>query len=157
MIGDKMKNYNKLIELYFRSHNMFKLMENKPRDFGSGDLLYTTEIHTIESIGKNSGINLTKLAEYMGVSKSAVSKTTKKLLKKNYIIKSRPVDNQKEVIFNLTDKGRKAFQGHEIFSQEVFEKIFDILKNLKEDEVVIIESYLKKMNKELAEILKRES
>ena len=152
-----MKNYNKLIELYFRSHNMFTLMESKPRDFGSGDLLYSTEIHTIESIGKNSGINLTKLAEYMGVSKSAVFKTTKKLLKKNYIIKSRPVDNQKEVIFNLTDKGRKAFQGHEIFSQEVFERIFDILKNLKENEVAIIENYLKKMNKELSEILERKS
>lgn len=152
-----MKDYNKLIELYFRSHNMFTLMESTPRDFGSGDLLYSTEIHTIESIGKNNSINLTKLAEYMGVSKSAVSKTTKKLLKKNYIIKSRPVDNQKEVIFDLTDKGRRAFQGHEIFSQEVFERIFDILKNLKEDEVAIIESYLKKMNKELSEILKRES
>jgi len=152
-----MKNYSKLVELYFRSHNLFKLMENEPRDFGSGDLLYTTEIHTIESIGKNSGINLTKLAEYMGVSKSAVSKTTKKLLKKNYIIKSRPVDNQKEVIFNLAEKGRKAFQGHEIFSQEVFERIFYILKNLKKNEVAIIEDNLKKMNEELAEILKRES
>ena len=152
-----MKNFNKIIELYFRSHNMFRLMENEPREFGSGDLLYTTEIHTIEAIGKNSGINLTKLAEYMGVSKSAVSKTTKKLLKKNYIIKSRPIDNQKEVIFNLTDKGRKAFQGHEIFSQEVFARIFDILKNLKEDEVATIENYLIKMNKELDEILKRES
>ena len=44
-----------------------------------------------------------------------------------------------------------------MFSQEVFEKIFDILKNLKENEVAIIENYLKKMNKKLSEIIKRES
>ena len=44
-----------------------------------------------------------------------------------------------------------------MFSQEVFEKIFNILKNLKENEVAIIENYLKKMNKKLSEIIKRES
>ena len=43
-----------------------------------------------------------------------------------------------------------------MFSQEVFEKIFNILKNLKENEVAIIENYLKKMNKKLSEIIKRE-
>jgi DNA-binding MarR family transcriptional regulator len=150
-----MGKHSKTIEFLLRVNNKLNLISREARDFGSGDLLYSTEIHTIVAIGKNPGTNLTQLAEMLGVSKSAASKFIKKLIAKHYIIKSRPVDNQREVIFNLTDKGKIAFQGHERFSSETFKRVYSILEDSKEREIVTIENFLEKLNEELAQIIEK--
>lgn len=147
-----MKRYSKIVELFLRVHNKFDLLESEARDFGTGDLLYSTEIHTIVAIAEKPAINLTQLAESLGVSKSAVSKFVKKLLRKGYVLKSRPIDNQKEVIFNLTDKGKIAFKGHEEFSHKIFGSIYDILENIEGREIIIIENFLEKLNEALDKI-----
>ncbi|QTL98839.1 MarR family transcriptional regulator [Iocasia frigidifontis] len=147
-----MKRYSKIVDLFLRAHNKFNLLESEPRDFSTGDLLYSTEIHTIVAIGEKPAINLTQLAENLGVSKSAVSKFIKKLLKKGYVLKSRPVGNHKEVIFNLTDRGKTAFKGHEEFSREIFGSLYDILENIADREIITIENFLKKLNEELDDI-----
>lgn len=67
--------------------NRFTLIENSPRDFGSGERLYPSEIHTIEAIGKNEGTNLTQLAETMGVIKAVISQIVRKLEMKKYVQK----------------------------------------------------------------------
>jgi DNA-binding MarR family transcriptional regulator len=150
-----MGKHSKTIEFLLRVNNKLNLISREARDFGSGDLLYSTEIHTIVAIGKTPGTNLTQLAETLGVSKSAASKFIKKLIAKHYIIKSRPVDNQREVIFNLTDKGKIAFQGHERFSSETFKRVYSILEDSKEREIVTIENFLEKLNEELAQIIEK--
>lgn len=149
-----MGKHSKTIEFLLRVNNKLNLISREARDFGSGDLLYSTEIHTIVAIGKNPGTNLTQLAEMLGVSKSAASKFIKKLMEKHYIIKSRPLDNQREVIFNLTDKGKIAFQGHERFSNETFKRVYDIVENSGEREVVIIEKFLEQLSEELTQVIK---
>ena len=45
-------------------------------DFGTGDLLTSTEINTIDILGHNSGINMTALAELRGLSKAASPKSS---------------------------------------------------------------------------------
>jgi len=52
------------------------------KDFGTGVMLYRAEIHTIRAIGDNPGINVTKLAESMGITKVAISQTVNKLVRK---------------------------------------------------------------------------
>ena len=86
--GDYMKDYEKIIKLYFKSIKGFNEFESLPRDFGTGDLLYSSEIHTLQAIGNNSNINLTELAEILDISKSGTSKFVKKLLDKNLITTS---------------------------------------------------------------------
>lgn len=147
-----MKNYSEIIAHILKVHNKLNLISKKPRDFGTGDLLYSTEIHTIVTIMKNPGNNLTELSYNLGVSKSATSKVIKKLLQKEYIIKSRPRDNQKEVIFNLTYKGKIAFKEHEKFSKEAFKKVYTILENTNNMEFKIIKSFLQELSYELDKI-----
>ncbi|MBN1468463.1 MAG: MarR family transcriptional regulator [Fusobacteriaceae bacterium] len=147
-----MEKYNKTITSLLKVHNKLTLISKQPRDFGTGDVLYSTEIHTIVAIKENPGINLTKLSDILGVSKSAVSKFVKKLLDKDYIIKSRPIDNQREVMFNLTNKGEIVFQGHERFSYEKFKTVYDILENTKKEEIKLIDNFLEKLSEELTQI-----
>ena len=69
-----MKNYENIIKLYFSSMKLFEEIEKTPKDFGTGDLLYGSEIHTIVAIGKNPGSNMTEIAEIMDITKGGVQK-----------------------------------------------------------------------------------
>ncbi|QZY56128.1 MarR family transcriptional regulator [Crassaminicella profunda] len=137
-----MKNYERIIKSYFRSVREFNEFESVPRDFGTGDLLYSSEIHTLQVIGNNANINLTELAAKLDISKSGASKFTKKLIEKNLITKSKHLSNKKEVVFNLTEKGLIAYLGHEKFDKEVFASIYKILSRFDEKEKEFLESFL---------------
>lgn len=134
-----MNKKNEIIGLYMKSVELMKEIESKPRDFGTGDLLYSSTIHTLVQIGKNPGINLTNLAEKLDISKSAVSKFIKQLLALSLITKSKDINNRKEVFFYLSEKGVTAYKGHESFEKlffNVIEKRLDILAE-KEKEVFV--------------------
>jgi DNA-binding MarR family transcriptional regulator len=88
-------------------------------DFGTGIPLYRSEIHTIEIVGKSPGINVTRLAERMGVTKGAVSQMLARLIKKKLIEKRAMPGNEKEVMIELTDLGRLAFENHEALHRQI--------------------------------------
>lgn len=146
---------NDIIDLYFQSMEMFKSLESTPRDFGSGDLLYKSEVHTLTAIGHNPGINLTSLSVKMNVSKSAVSKFVSKLLDKCLIRKTTEGDNKKEVIFYLTDKGQTVFEGHEAYRKSSFAEIYELLAHLKTEEQIFLANFLKDLNRAIKGSLDR--
>lgn len=140
--GDYMKKYEEIIKLYFKSVRGFNEFEKTPKDFGTGDLLYSSEIHTLQAIGNNSNINLTELADKLAISKSGTSKFVKKLIDKGLITKSKHLNNKKEVVFNLTQKGLVAYLGHETFAKEMFGSIYEILSSLEDDQTEFLISFL---------------
>lgn len=71
------------------------------------------EIACIEFIAKLNNPNVTRLSEELYVTRGAISKATKKLLQKQDIITFRNPNNNKEIYFKLTSKGRKINQQHE--------------------------------------------
>jgi DNA-binding MarR family transcriptional regulator len=114
-----------IMEQFVRVVNKFNRFEKVPMDFGVEEMLYPSEIHTIEAIGKNDRINVTHLAEFMGITKGAVSQMVNKLVHKKFVIKVRFPQSEKTVFLELTPKGKKAFQGHEKFHAEM---VLDFLK-----------------------------
>lgn len=108
-----------LIDLFLRILHLYSVIEKKPKDYGTGDLLHFTEIHTIAEIAKNEGINMTELSDMMGVTKGAISQTIRKLMQKNLIIKENA--NRKEFNLRLSEKGMKVLKGQESFQKELFE------------------------------------
>lgn len=116
-----------LIDLFLNILHQYSIISRKPKDYGTGDLLYIAEIHTIATVGKNLEINMTRLAEIMGVTKGAISQTIRKLVNKNLIIKSN-TNNRKEVNLRLSPKGRIVYKGQESFQKEIFifaEKLYE--------------------------------
>jgi DNA-binding MarR family transcriptional regulator len=108
-----------LIDLFLNILHLYSIINKKPKDYGTGDLLYFTEIHTITMVGKNRKINITRLAEIMGVTKGAISQTIKKLVSKNLILKTN-LHNRKEINLTLSEKGRLAFKGQKSMQKEIF-------------------------------------
>jgi len=102
-------------ETFLRIINKFKVLEKIPIDHGTGDLLYASEINTLEIIGMLPGINLTQLAEKKGVTKSAVSQIVAKLVKKKLVAKKQSPNHEKVFFLELTSSGKIAFENHEKF------------------------------------------
>ena len=125
MENTKEKILAEIMEQFVRIVNKFNRFEKVPMDFGVEEMLYPSEIHTIETIGKNHRINVTELAEIMGITKGAVSQMITKLVRKKFVKKVRFPRSEKTVFLELTPKGKKAFQGHEKFHADM---VLDFLK-----------------------------
>jgi DNA-binding MarR family transcriptional regulator len=108
-----------LIDQFLKILHLYSVINRKPKDYGTGDLLYFTEVHTIAMVGKNREINMTRLAEVMGVTKGAISQTIRKLAGKDLIKRTNSI-NRKEVNLSLTKKGLSALKGQESFQKEIF-------------------------------------
>jgi DNA-binding MarR family transcriptional regulator len=108
-----------LIDQFLKILHLYAVINRKPKDYGTGDMLYLTEVHTITMIARNDGINMTRLAETMGVTRGAISQTIRKLAGKNLIIKENTT-NRKEFSLRLSEKGRVVVKGQESLQQEIF-------------------------------------
>jgi DNA-binding MarR family transcriptional regulator len=108
-----------LIDLFLKILHLYSVMGRRPKDYGTGDLLYFTELHTITMVARNNEINMTRLAEIMGVTKGAIPQTITKLVHKNLIIRTN-INNRIEVNLRLSDKGRIILNAQESFQKEIF-------------------------------------
>jgi DNA-binding MarR family transcriptional regulator len=108
-----------LIDMFLKILHLYSIIGRKPKDYGTGDLLYVTELHTITVVARHDHVNMTQLAEIMGVTKGAISQTIRKLVHKNLILKNN-ITNRKEVNLILSQKGRKVLDAQESFQKEIF-------------------------------------
>ena len=76
------------------------------------------EVHTIQYIGQHTGANVTAIAAGLYVTRGAVSKMTKRLIRRELIEKYQSPENQKEVYFRLTANGQKVYEQHEAIDHE---------------------------------------
>lgn len=128
----------RLSESWIRMLNKMEVIEKCPKDFGSGDLLHCSEIHTLMVIGKTTDINLTELARILGISKSAASQMITRLLKKNLVEKTKSPENSKEIIIRLSAKGRIAFLGHEQYHAKVYARMYQKLGPLSDEQFLFL-------------------
>lgn len=141
----------KISELWIRILNKMDADEKMAKDFGTGDLLHCSEIHTVMAIGKNPDTNLTSLSLLLGISKSAISQMTGRLVVKGLIEKHRDSKNEKEVRFRLSPKGRIAYLGHEQHHAKIYARMHRNLGDLTDDEFSLIIRFLSAMEKTLDE------
>ena len=113
--------YEEILQKLERVITIMESMHTPSFSFGTGVLMHNKEIHTVQAIGRHSGINITKLAEHTGVTKGAVSQTINKLVRKGLVRKTHMPGNEKEVILELTVLGWVGFQNHEKFHMDTID------------------------------------
>lgn len=126
-----------LIDQFLKILNLYSVISRKPKDYGTGDLLYFTEVHTISMVGINKAVNMTRLAEIMGVTKGAISQTIRKLVSKKFIIKSN-ARNKKEINLRLSDKGMIVYKGLQSFQKEIFAFAGTLYEKAKPEDVALV-------------------
>ncbi len=116
----------------------------------------SSEVHCIEYIGENVDSNVTKLAESFYVTRGAISKLTKKLIKKGIIESYQKPDNKKEIYFRLTSQGKAINKVHEDLHKEFQERDKVVFEQVTEEEYDIMLSFAEKYSRHLdAEIKKQ--
>jgi DNA-binding MarR family transcriptional regulator len=110
---------NDLVNLFLNILHAFSILEKKPWDFGTGNKIYLTEIQTVSMIGEHSDLNMTQLADFMGVTRGAISQTVRKLVAKKLVVRT-STRNHKEINLELTDFGQMVSIAYQARMKEVF-------------------------------------
>ena len=138
MSMNKTAKINDFSETFLRIINKFKALEKIPIDHGTGDLLYASEVNTLELIGRFPNINLTQIAKKRGVTKGAVSQIVAKLVKKQLVSKNQAPDNDKTVLLKLTDAGEIAFENHEKFHEKYDSPMVEKLNSMSNEQLGLV-------------------
>jgi DNA-binding MarR family transcriptional regulator len=112
--------------------NRLKLAENYKND--NFQFYTSSEISCIEYIGNNVDPNGTRLAEFCYMTRSALSKLTKKLVKKGLIESYQKPDNKKEIYFRLTTQGKKIYNIHEEMTRRFIERDKVVFEGIPEEQ-----------------------
>lgn len=121
--------FYELMEMLYETSRLISSYESIPRNYGTEDELYMVEVHTLGLIGDHKRITTTEIAELTNRTKSAVSQIVEKLVKKELVLKYRNPYNHRELIIELTEKGKIVYEYHEQLDESEYGKH---LKNLKE-------------------------
>lgn len=114
-----MENKEDLIKATIRElmriARLFGRVEEMPvpvtRDFS----VSTREAHTVEAVGEQEPLSVTRLADHFGITKSAASQMVSKLVKRGFVVKKQAPHSNKEYELSLTPLGREVFDAHERF------------------------------------------
>lgn len=122
--------FKKIVDLFIK-------LEQKPRRYGTVELLTQTQIHLIELIGdSNESLSVTDLSLRQGVTKGAVSQNIKRLEQKGLAYKEEDPKNISRIFIRLTNKGKTAHYAHKLWHEKAdggFKKYFSEMKKDKID------------------------
>lgn len=108
---------------FFELLNAITMEQKIPRTYYGGHVLYRSEMELLEKIDAYPSSNLSDLSEKSGVTKSAVTQMSAKLLSKGLIEKYQSPQNKKEKYFRLTPAGQqvrhKYLEANQLAAQEL--------------------------------------
>ncbi|NLG24984.1 MAG: winged helix DNA-binding protein [Clostridiales bacterium] len=87
----------------------------------SGHRLSISEMHVLESVGRNhgEGRSITDIAQELDVTLPTVTASIQRLQKKGYVTKARSGDDGRMVVVRLTDAGLRAEIAHRYFHRQM--------------------------------------
>lgn len=143
--------FYELLETLYELSRKISIYESVPRKYGTEDELYMVEAHTIHLIGNLTNTTTSELATLTKKTRSAISQMVDKLIKKGLVKKSKnPADNR-QVIIELTDKGKKVYEFHKELDKKTYDKHLEKLADYSTEDFlnyIKISSFLiKEMDK----------
>lgn len=72
-----------------------------------------SEIHTIKAIKELDEPNVTEISRRLNMTRGAISKITRKLLKQGLIESYQAPDNRQKIFFRVTEAGMPLYEEHE--------------------------------------------
>ncbi|MDP7981091.1 MarR family transcriptional regulator [Bacillus sp. WLY-B-L8] len=127
--------------IHKKEEYMKEVHEQFLSEIGISDISLS-ELHVIACIGQQGLMNVTAITERMGMTKGAISKICTKLFNKNFVEKMKMLNNQKEIFFRLTDKGREIYHAHETLHNKAEEAWLSFLDKYTKEELVVIQQFI---------------
>lgn len=145
-------------KLIVDSANLYQNILVLPQNFNVSSRSYSlfpSELKVLDMIGRFPEINLTQLANKIGISKSAISKCTSKLLEKSLIKKEKSAVNTREVVFTLSEDGQSVFSQLGSAHADLFKPVNEVIENLSSQEIDELQRIFSDFYSSLNEIFDR--
>lgn len=101
------------------------------------------DMHVIEAIGIEKSKNMSTVAKALGVTMGTLTISVNSLVKKGFVERSRSEEDRRVVLISLTAEGKKAFQYHQQFHEDMIQSI---VGQLDEDEKKVLQKTLSNLN-----------
>ncbi|MGL5574869.1 MAG: MarR family transcriptional regulator [Sarcina sp.] len=116
-----------------------------------------SEIHCIEHISRNKDSNVIKLAKACYMTRSAMSKLTKKLIEKGLIENYQKPENKKEIYFRLTKAGERISLLHENLHKEFQDRDKEVFDQISDKELNSMLNFIKSYSDHLDNEIQKEN
>ena len=90
------------------------------------------DMHVIEAVGIGDPRNMSAVAKLLSITVGTLTIAVNNLVKKGYIERVRSKEDRRVVLVSLTEKGKKAYQHHKRFHEEMIQSL---LKGLSDQEI----------------------
>lgn len=104
--------------------------------------VYRSELHFMDIVGTQRGINTTQLAAALGISKSAVTQNMKRLMKKGLVDRKVSEIRENEIEISLTDAGKYVYSEHQKYHMKMLGEIEQCFQKLSPQETDHLEMLL---------------
>lgn len=101
------------------------------------------DMHVIEAIGIEKSKNMSTVAKALGVTMGTLTISVNSLVKKGFVERIRSEEDRRVVLISLTAEGKKAFQYHQKFHEDM---IRSIVGQLDADEKKVLQKSLSNLN-----------
>lgn len=136
-----------------RMAELYTELNRKSRHFTNGLSLFSSELHLLEMIGRQPGLSVTALAQWLGVTKGAVSQTLRRLSEKGLVQRETDPENLSRMKITLSDRGREIFLEHVAWHEGRLDGgLLDFMNELSEEEGLFLQRTFDRFNQILQRI-----
>lgn len=133
-----------------RVASLYSRIEELPIPLPDGRVISTREAHTIELIGNNEGLSVTRMATRFGITPSAASQMVTKLVRRGFVGKRPAPHSNKEFELFLTPSGREGYRAHEEFHGKDMVHLLEQLESFSQRQIVSISVLLEVLGNTMA-------
>lgn len=123
--------------------------------YGTDVKIHGSEIHMVCHIKRNPGSHISGIAREIKVTRGAVSQIVRKLEKKKLVRKVENPDNKRILNLELTDKGEKAFKGHQMLHGEFNDGLKNVIKDYDSEQMELLQNFVKDLEDRIDCLIER--
>ena len=147
-----MKEAIRLVDNLYSVERIVSAMEKEPKYYGTEELLYSNEVHTLKMVAQYEKKKKKELTDKMFRTKGATSVMIKKLEKKGLIARKEDEKDARALRLYLTEKGEWIHKCHLKYDEEVVGSWLAEL-NFSREEIAganhFLEKFIKKKKKRM--------
>lgn len=139
-----MDTYGTLNELLVKLFHDIMDIEQKAIITPEFEDITNNDMHIIEAIGMDEPKNMSSIAKQLSVTVGTLTIAMNSLVKKGYVYRERSEEDRRVVYIYLSEKGRRAYEHHARFHQEMIQSV---LEHMDPEETKVLIRALTDLNK----------